>query len=433
MRPQDRVVLFLQGPPTPFWAELGDAVAARGARVLRVNLHLGDALFWRRPGAVGYRGRLSGWRRWLDAFVAANGVTDLLYFADRLPYHRIALKVARAHGAQAHAVEFGYLRPDWLTLEREGGGAFSHFPTDPARLTQAGPPPDASARYTHPFRQEALCEVAYNLSIAAGRPLYPFYFSDKYYAPLFDYLCWLRKLARRGPGAGVEAAVRAGRWPFALAALQLQSDYQLRASAAYPHQSDMLREVIASFAAHAPADMRLVVKLHPLDNGYENWPRVCARLAAAHGVADRVLPLDGGNLAALIAASRGVVTINSTVGIHALRQRAPVIALGAAVYDMAGLTHQRGLDAFWTAPDRPDPALVDRFVATMAAQIQFKGSFYHPEGRRVAAAAMADRIVEGRVGPAGVTLPATPPRIGAVRAARRGRRAATGARGPLPI
>ena len=68
----DRVVLFLQGPPTPFWVELGDAVAARGARVLRVNLNAADALFWPRRGALNYRGSLKRWRRWLADLVARD-------------------------------------------------------------------------------------------------------------------------------------------------------------------------------------------------------------------------------------------------------------------------------------------------------------------------------------------------------------------------
>ena len=422
MAPADRTVLFLQGPPTPFWSELGDAVAARGAQVRRVSLNAGDALFWRRGGAVSYRGRLRGWRRWLAAFAAREGVTDIVYFADRLPYHRIAQKVARAAGIGAYAVEFGYLRPDWLTLEREGGGAYSHFTDDPARLNPAASAPDFTARHGHPFLHEAVGEVLYNLAATFGRPLYPCYAADKYYPPVFDYLCWLAKLARGGAAkraaAAVEAACLGGQWPYTLLALQLQSDYQLRACAPYRHQGDMLAEVIASFAANAEPERRLVIKLHPLDNGWENWPKRVARLAARHGVADRVLTLDGGDLNRLIRDATGVVTINSTVGVHALRVGAPVKALGAAIYAMPGLTHQGPLDGFWTAPQPPTPTVVAAFLATLAEQIQFKGSFYAPEGRRLAADAMAERLLAGRVGPPG---PRPAARLESLRAARRAR------------
>ncbi|MGF1658720.1 MAG: capsular biosynthesis protein [Rubrimonas sp.] len=426
--PPARTVLFLQGPPSRLWVEIADALEARGARALRVDLCLADQLWWRRGGAVAYRGRLRHWRRWLTAFTRREGVTDILYYADRLPYHRIAAKVARAEGIAAHALEFGYLRPDWLTLEREGGGAWSHFPQDPALMRADAPAPDFAIRYPHDFRTEAVAEVAYNLIMTAGRPLFPFYASDKFYAPIFDYLCWLPKLAterrRRARAARVQAACAEGRWPYTLVALQMQSDYQLRHSAPFHDQGEMIDEILRSFAAHAASDHRLVFKLHPLDNGWENWPARAARSAAALGVADRVLVLDGGDLGALIGGAQGVIVANSTVGLHALRAGAPVKALGAAVYDMAGLTHQGPLDGFWRAPPPPEPDLLRRFTATLAAEIQVKGSVYHPEGRRLAAAEVAARIVEGRVGPASHRGEphAVPPRIRALKAAWRKRR-----------
>ncbi len=422
MPPPDRTVLFLQGPPSTYWAELGDALAARGARVLRVNLNAADALFWRRPGALNYRGSLRGWGRWLAGLMRAEGVTDLLYYADRLPYHRIALKRARSLGVDAHAVEFGYLRPDWLTLEREGMGAFSHFPDDPALWAADAPAPDMAPRYPHGFGDEARAEVIYNLAASFGRPFFPRYVADKYYWPLFDYLVWLPKFLRAGrdrrrAGEIVADCLR-GVFPYALVALQMQSDYQMRACSAFRHQRDMMSMVARSFAAHAPRDMQLVFKVHPLDNGWERWGAHARRLAAAHGLEGRVRVLNGGDLGALIAAAHGVVAINSTVGVHALRAGRPTIALGAAVYEAPGLTHRGGLDTFWTAPKAPDRAAVDAFVATLADRFQVKGSFYNPEGRRAAAATMAERIMTGRVGPGPGRLGA-PPRAAALAAARR--------------
>jgi capsular polysaccharide export protein len=416
-------VLFLQGPPSRFWTELADALEARGAGVRRVNLCLADRLFWRRPGAVDYRGRLREFRRWLGAFCAREGVTDILYYADRLPYHRLAAKVARTQGLRAHALEFGYLRPDWVTLEREGGGAFSHFPADPARLRADLPAPDLTVRYPHRFGQEATGEVIYNLAMTAGRPLYPFYATDKYYPPVFDYLCWLPKLARaRGRRRHAKAVQRA--WldagaPFTLVALQMQSDYQLRASAPYRRQRDMAREIVDSFAAHAPPGHRLLFKVHPLDNGWEDWRAIVRDRAAARGAADRVEAIDGGDLGRLLGAARGAIVANSTVGLHALRAGRPVKALGAAVYDMPGLTDPRPLHAFWADPAPPDPATLDAFLRTLAHEIQIKGSIYHAEGRRLAVAEAADRIVGRRVGPAGAGV--RPPRLDGLLAMRRAR------------
>src|SRR5258708_38630337 len=56
-----RSFLFLQGPISDFSERLGRALLARGHRVHRVNLHLGDQLFWRLP-ATHFRGRFDEWR-----------------------------------------------------------------------------------------------------------------------------------------------------------------------------------------------------------------------------------------------------------------------------------------------------------------------------------------------------------------------------------
>ena len=115
-----RVVLFLQGHPSFFARDLANEIERLGHRALRINLCAGDALYWIGRPSVSYRGRLSAWPQYLTAFIAREGVTDIVYFADRLPYHRAALQVARAAGVRPATFEFGYLRPDWITLERSG-------------------------------------------------------------------------------------------------------------------------------------------------------------------------------------------------------------------------------------------------------------------------------------------------------------------------
>lgn len=419
--PSPRTVLFLQGPPSGFWRQLADAVEAGGGRVCRVNLCLADRLFWRRPGAVDYRGSLRRWRHWLADHMRREGVTDVVYYADRLPYHRIAAAVARRLGAGAHAVEFGYLRPDWLTLERGGNGAQSHFPADPAALRRDLPPPDLAERYAHRFVREATGEVLFGLAMAAGRPLYPRYVSDRPVPPVLDYLLWLGKLARQGrvrrEAAAVQARLLGQGARFFLVGLQLPVDYQIRHSAWYADQREMVRAVVASFARDADPGDRLLFKAHPLDNGATDWAALARDAAAGTAAEGRVEGIDGGHLATLVAAARGVVVANSTLALHALRAGRPVKALGAAVYAMPGLTDQRPLAAFWRVPAPPDPAVLEAFLATLAAEIQVKGSFYHPEGRRLAAAAMAGRLLAGTVGPAGAGGP--PPRARPLRALRR--------------
>lgn len=417
-----RTILFLQAPPSPFARELADALEARGHGTLRINLSAGDWLYWRRPGAWNYRGSLAGWGAFLQRFLDEHGVTDILYYADRFPYHRIAAALARRNGIAAYAYEFGYLRPDWITFERNGMSAHSHVPADPAEIRRLGaalPEPDLAIRFPHGFGIEAFNEVLYNLTTVFLAGLYPRYDGDKIYKSLRNYLGYVPRLAaapwNERRAQRLIGALRSRRAHVFLVPLQMQSDYQLRANARFAHQAAFIDEVLRSFARAAMPDAELIFKVHPLDNGLESWPRQVRACARAAGIEARVHVIDGGCLATLIGFIKGMVVINSTCGLQALLAGCPVKALGIALYDMAGLTHQGALDDFWQAPQPPDPVLVQAFVRVLAASVQVKGSFYNRAGRACAIAAMIERIEQGTVNGAGAFV-TPPPRLERARA-----------------
>jgi len=376
-----RVFLFLQGHPSLFWRNLAAGLEAEGHRVLKVNFSAADWAFWQRPGAINFKGAYESWRPWLSEFLDREGVTDILYYADQLPYHRTARRLARGKGIASWAVEFGYLRPDWLTLEPEAMGAGSKFPRDQASLRKIADgraDPDLETSFPHAFWQEAVGEVSYNLLQTAGRPFYPLYQSDEYYSPIMDYLYWLRELARerRYKRQVAEAELAIGEAPFNLVAMQLQPDYQIRRSSHYNHLSEFLDEVISSFRSYAPSDRHL-------------WVHRLTR-----GVRDRVHLIRGGNLGAYLRNSKGAIYVNSTVGLHAIQGHVPSIAMGHAVFDVEGLTHQRGLDSFWMDPDPVDPDFVPVYLRALAT-IQIKGSFFSADGQKHAIAEICERFSKG--------------------------------------
>jgi capsular polysaccharide export protein len=177
-----------------------------------------------------------------------------------------------------------------------------------------------------------------------------------------------------------------------LLAMQIESDYQIRDSSPFSSLSEFLDETLASFAAAAPVDRHLVIKLHPLDSGLERWFSKCRKLIQKHRLSNRVHVIRGGTLGKLIARSCGVVVVNSTVGLHALRAGIPVLARGTAMYDIPGLTHRKNQDLFWTSPSQVNMRILDEFLRALTV-IQVKGSFFHPEGSAAAAREMATRLL----------------------------------------
>jgi capsular polysaccharide export protein len=187
-----------------------------------------------------------------------------------------------------------------------------------------------------------------------------------------------RPLTRRRAAVELQRITPASR--FFLLPLQLNCDSQIQLHSSFGSMTPVITTIIESFARTAPADTMLVVKEHPLDDGLINWRRVVTDLAAASGIADRVVYLEMGDLDALIGKSLGVVTVNSTTGTLALALGIPVITLGMAIYDIAGLTYQGPLDAFWTAPTAPDPALFTAFRQVLTSRCLLVGSFFSEEG-----------------------------------------------------
>lgn len=413
-----RRILFLQGPPSTFWCQLCDHFESSGAITRRINFSMGDWVYWRKPGADNYRGRFSRWGDFLRKYLIQHRITDILYYADRLPYHAVAREVGASLGVRTYAVEFGYLRPDWLTLERGAMGTLSHFPSDPEAIRKiarrVGGFVQPKEHFTHRFAQEATNEVLYNLLTVLVPYGYPFYRADKYYHPIVDYLSWLpsafRKMLTERKRTKAALRLRVERKRYWMLALQIQADYQLRTNAHYHRQADMIAEVIESFAKHAHSDGYLIVKLHPLDNGIERWESLVKRLAKKYGVTERVLAVSDCDLKRTIRSSRGVITINSTVGLHSLRAGTPVKVLGMAIYDIPGLTHQGSLDSFWRKPQKVDKALRNAFVSALAATIQVHGSFYHPEGRLYACREIVRRVMNGLVNEPGAFVN-PPPRL----------------------
>jgi capsular polysaccharide export protein len=136
----------------------------------------------------------------------------------------------------------------------------------------------------------------------------------------------------------------------------------------------------------------LVVKEHPLDDGLVNWRRHVERLAAQAGIADRVIYLEMGDIVRLIGTTLGVVTVNSTTGTLALGAGVPVITLGTAIYDIAGLTHQGTLDSFWVSPAAPDPVLFDAFRRVLTSRCLLVGSFFSEAGIQILVRNAIDRL-----------------------------------------
>lgn len=398
------VCLFLQGPSSPLFAKISDHLRNAGWTVLRINLNVGDQIFWRRPGATNYRGSQANWPLFIRRFMEEHKVTDMVLLGEERDYHRAAIIAAKELGINRYVAEMGYLRPDWVTIEREGQSSNSLFPSDPQHIIEAAkilPEPEWTPIYKQTFLAEACYDLLYNLPNVFFSLLYPGYKRHALFHPLAEYAGWLRRLTRKrreqdAAKLRIDQLIDEGQRYFVYP-LQLETDFQLRAHSPYYSQQDAISEVLQSFAQHAPKEQHLVIKLHPLDNDLINWRRCIVRVSKQFAVESRIHFIDGGDLDRLIKHGCGMVTVNSSAALNGLRAHSPVKVLGSSIYDTAGLTDQQPLAQFWTSPVPPKEEVLAAFFRLLAASIQVRGNLYSQAGSSAAAQAIADRLIEGRV------------------------------------
>jgi len=398
-----RSYLFLQGVCSPFFERLAGVLADRGHAVGKVNFTVGDSAYWRRGRTWSFRGRPDGLDAFYEDALQASGATDIVLFGDCRPVHRPAVALARGRGLRTHVFEEGYFRPHWVTLERGGVNANSALPREPGWYREAGRQL-ASAPVPQPFRapfwNRAAHDVAYHVCGALNPVCYPRYRTHAPYGAAREYGAYVRravKLRLRGRAdAAAVARVAAGPNPYYLFPLQLDGDAQILHHSPFRSMRQVAALVLASFAAHAPAQSLLVVKNHPLDPGVARHESGVRDLARMFGVTDRVIYLEAGHLPSLLARAAGVVTVNSTVGAAALEAGCPTLALSAAVYHLEGLTFQGQLDDFWQGAAPPDPVFFRQFKAAVVHATQINGGFYSAEGIALATRHAADRMERDR-------------------------------------
>lgn len=384
---------------------------ALGALTFRLGVCPGDRLYWPKSAGrfIPFRGPAEGFGAAVADCIDSHWITDLVCLGDGRAYHRAAIAAARRRGVTIWIIEHGYLRPGWITIEPDGTGGRSHLPqayrTRQRDWLQSGEStPDPGARHAGAgFATYAALDIAYHAANFLAPVTYPGYRHHALDTPLEEWRGWIGKAlrlpARHRAKRRALGEIQAHDGPVFVFPLQLETDYQIRDHAAHS-VAETLRRVMDSFRATAPENARLIVKTHPLDNGLIRWDRI----VAAGAQDGRVTFLDGGNLEALIARARGVVTINSTVGLTALLQGCPVKVLGRAVYDLPRLSHPGDLASFWAAPMPPDASEIMAFEAFLKRSIQVPGTFDGP-GAAIGAANVAAHILRQNPAPAAASAP----------------------------
>ena len=393
-----RFFLFVGGPFGPFFRKLARLLQAEGATVLHIHMHGADWLDWGFGDAKTYRGHPDDWRSWLTALLDSEPVTDVVTYGDCGRYSTVLLEEAESRGLIRHVYELGYVRPYYITLDRNGVNGYSSLPRDPMQYRLAKEPTVMPAtKFGRMMPYHVFHTIAHCLAHYAAKPFFRHYDPNWPSSPLKQALGYLTRVTmdkltwRRQRKA--ERDVISGNAPFFLCALQKSGDTQIDEHSRFRNVVQFINHVTESFANFAPPDAKLVFKAHPLDYGIEPQETAVRVAGKANGVLDRLVFLPTGSLTDLMAAAKGMVTVNSTAGLTAALRGLPTAIAGEAFYKIEGLVSTNGIDGFWTNPKRPDWNIAERFLAVAAAKTQINGSYYSPRGRQMALPVAEERML----------------------------------------
>lgn len=386
-----RHFLFLQGPHGPFFGALARKMQGVGARVSRIGLNAGDAFFWRGlPGYCAFLGERDGWQACLEAALD-DGVTDVVCYGASRPFHAMARALASRRGVTVHTFEEGYLRPYWITYERDGTNAESALNALTIvnmrdALAAGGSTPRPAPDAWGDMRQHVFWGAAYHAAMVAGRRRYPLYASHRTPEPTAEFIIYLKHLltmpVRRLHRRLATGRIRRATFPYHVALCQLSHDANFRDNSDFETQADFLNLVFAGFAKGAPRHHHLVVKAHPLEDGREGLPAIVRRLSAEHALSGRTHLLTGGKLAQLLDGAESAVTVNSTAAEQVLWRGLPLKAFGRATYNRAEFVSNQPLAAFFAKPDRPDRDAYAIYRQFLLATSQIPGGFYANASRK---------------------------------------------------
>lgn len=372
--------LFLQGPLGPFFKKLVLALRAQGTSAYKINFNGGDRSYASGEGFFDYVGSVDEWPSFLEVFIEKHSIKSIFVYGDCRIYHSEAKKVADKLGLGFYVFEEGYIRPNRITLEKNGVNGYQEYCEKEVSTWTETEIEEEKIMGGTLLQRAWYCSRYYNVGNVMSY-CFPNYQHHRSFSAEGEALAWINASRRyywyKFTQRRVQQKLIAeDDGKFFLVPLQVFNDAQIQFHSPYDKMEDFIEEVMGSFVEHAPSDFKLVFKHHPMDRGHIHYGTFISELAERLGLSDRILYIHDQHLPTLLKHCAGIVTINSTTAISAFYHHAPVKVMGEAFFDMPGMTSQQPLAEYWKAPENGDRDFFLCLRNYLVAHGQVNGSFY---------------------------------------------------------
>ncbi len=355
----------------------------RGAITYRIGFNMGDQFYSCKDNYTAFREKPENWPKFIESFLNEKEIDILFLFGDCRYYQSIATEVAKKNNIVTYVFEEGYLRPHYITMEKEGVNAFSQLSKDPSFYLSLPVEIVYEPEHTHNSKTRMIISstIYYALSNLFGYR-YPYYVHHRDFSASKEAFFGIRGAFRKLLYLFTERKCRnlltsSLSKKYYFVPLQTHNDFQILQHSDYQSIEKFIIEVLESFARSVPKESYLVFKHHPVDRGRKNYSSFILEQAKILNIKTRVLVLHDVFLPDILRHAKATVTINSTVGLTSIAYGIPTITLGDAIYDIEGLTNRgKALDRFWYEHEVPNAELYQKYKQFLIQNTQLNGSFY---------------------------------------------------------
>lgn len=376
-------ILLLQGPLGPFFQVLSKELAALGHSVCKIHFNAGDTVWPCTGDNIVFSDEPESWQTFLRRQIKQRNIEAVVCYGDCRFYHRLAAGLCKQLEVVFWALEEGYLRPDYITMECGGVNAFSPHYAQRNALAEHDwlAPYQPQIVVGRTFARRAGYAIRYHLRKLLQHRHFPYHVNHRPWSVWQEARGWIMggvtKWQHQRPDRQLMRALEQYRGRIFFVPLQVTEDFQIREHSDLNSIEEMVTQVISSFAHHARAEDILLFKHHPMDRGYVSYRAQITTLCQMFNLQGRVFYGYELPLPALYPLLKGVVTINSTVGLSALLHKVPTFCMGRALYDIEGLTSQETLAKFWNHQTPVCPKRFERLRQSLLHLTQLNASFYH--------------------------------------------------------
>lgn len=378
-------VLLLQGPMGIFFNSLRKELIENNCNVYQIAFNYGDRFFCNdKKNLIDFNLDVSEFSCFFTKIILEKKIDVIFLFGDSRKYHKIARNIINKSfkdKIKLYVFEEGYIRPNYITLEENGVNANS------SKLENYCPVKFKNKTHKFDLNNNQIPNIFYYgmfYSIIYFLLLNIFHYKFKFYKHHKDISLYTNLKY------GIKSFIRKYYYKFSekkydfiytksfyLVPLQVYNDFQISEHSKYNHIGEFIEEILNNYKLSGSDDF-IVFKHHPMDRGFKNYSSEINHLVNKLSLSkEKIIYIHDFNLPMLLKKAKGVIVINSTVGLSALYHERPLLVMGESNYKYHKIVNNVNMIDFLKKPIKPNKKEIAKFYNYLLNSTQIYGNFYN--------------------------------------------------------